>query len=51
MGPVLIDEPNATHIGYSTDFTNTTLSMHFYDSMAIFEKGRHGSRKAITKET
>ncbi|HEY5299315.1 MAG TPA: hypothetical protein VIJ55_01445, partial [Acetobacteraceae bacterium] len=24
-----------------TGFTRSTLSMHFYDSMAIFERGRH----------
>lgn len=25
----------------SSTFTNTTLSMHFYDSMVVFERGRH----------
>ncbi|HET6183450.1 MAG TPA: hypothetical protein VFA03_07625 [Acetobacteraceae bacterium] len=24
-----------------TDFTRSTLSMHFYDSLAVFERGRH----------
>ena len=24
-----------------TEFTKSTLSMHFYDSVAVFERGRH----------
>ena len=40
----LIDELNAYHsrdqVGVS-DFTKSTLSMHFYDCMVVFERGRH----------
>ncbi len=39
----LLDELNAdwTRGALSpTDFTRSTLSMHFYDSMAVFERGR-----------
>ena len=40
----LIDELNADlsrGAVAATDFTRSTLSMHFYDSLAVFEKGRH----------
>ena len=40
----LIDELNADwsrDVLPPTDFTRSTLSMHFYDSMAVFERGRH----------
>jgi hypothetical protein len=40
----LIDELNADHsrgLVPPTTFTHTTLSMHFYDSMIVFERGRH----------
>lgn len=40
----LIDELNADHsrgVLPPTQFTSTTLSMHFYDSVVVFEKGRH----------
>ncbi len=40
----LLDELNADHCSEAlppTDFTRTTLSMHFYDSVAVFEKGTH----------
>jgi hypothetical protein len=30
----------------ATEFTRTTLSLHFYDSMVVFEKGRHGIKTA-----
>ena len=39
----LIDELNADHSRGAvppTEFTKTTLSMHFYDSMAVFERGQ-----------
>jgi hypothetical protein len=45
----LIDELNADHsrgLIASTEFTHTTLSMHFYDSMVVFERGRHGTKNA-----
>jgi hypothetical protein len=40
----LIDELNADHNRGAlppTEFTNSTLSMHFYDSIAVFERGTH----------
>ena len=40
----LIDELNADWTRGQlppTEFTRTTLSMHFYDSIAVFERGRH----------
>lgn len=40
----LIDELNADHTRGSlqpTEFTRSTLSMHFYDSICVFERGRH----------
>lgn len=40
----LIDELNADYTGESlkpTPFTRSTLSMHFYDSVVVFERGRH----------
>jgi SAM-dependent methyltransferase len=40
----LIDELNADHAGEAlapTAFTRSTLSMHFYDSVVVFERGRH----------
>jgi len=40
----LIDELNAFHTRDQvpvTDFTKSTLSMHFYDCMVVFERGRH----------
>jgi hypothetical protein len=43
----LIDELNGVHAGIATEFTNSTLSMHFYDSIVAFERGRHGVRKAL----
>jgi hypothetical protein len=40
----LLDELNADHSRGAlvpTEFTQTTLSMHFYDSVVVFEKGLH----------
>lgn len=40
----LIDELNADHNRGAlppTEFTKSTLSMHFYDSVAVFERGTH----------
>ncbi len=45
----LIDELNADHARGAispTDFTRSTLSMHFYDSIVVFEKGRHTAKRA-----
>jgi len=43
----LIDELNGVHAGIASEFTHSTLSMHFYDSIVAFERGRHGTRKAL----
>jgi hypothetical protein len=48
----LIDHLNADHIPEglpATEFTRTTLSMHIYDSVVVFEKGRHS--RAMTIKT
>ncbi|MGH7046874.1 MAG: class I SAM-dependent methyltransferase [Stellaceae bacterium] len=40
----LIDELNADHARDAlapTEFTRTTLSMHYYDGVVVFERGRH----------
>ena len=45
----LIDELNADHAHGSlqpTYFTASTLSMHFYDSVIVFERGRHLTKYA-----
>ena len=45
----LIDELNADHCRGmlpSTDFSKTTLSMHFYDSIVVFERGVHTKKLA-----
>ncbi len=45
----LIDELNAEHSRGSvneTQFSKTTLSMHFYDSVVVFEKGSYGRKYA-----
>ena len=46
----LLDQLNADHAGGAvprTDFTRTTLSMHFYDSIAVFERGVHTRKHAL----
>jgi hypothetical protein len=45
----LIDELHADYIGspQATPFGLSTLSMHFYDSIVVFEKGRQITPKAI----
>jgi hypothetical protein len=48
----LIDELNADHSRGAlppTEFTKSTLSMHFYDSVAVFELGMH--TKKIASQT
>jgi hypothetical protein len=45
----MIDELNADHTRGalpSTDFSASTLSMHFYDSVVVFEKGRYTLKHA-----
>jgi SAM-dependent methyltransferase len=45
----LIDELNADHAGDAlapTEFTRSTMSIHFYDSMCVFERGRHLTKGA-----
>jgi len=34
------------HVRNATKFTDSTLSTHFYDSIVVFERGRHGKRRA-----
>jgi 23S rRNA U2552 (ribose-2'-O)-methylase RlmE/FtsJ len=44
-----IDELNADHARGalpSTEFTRSTLSIHIYDSVVVFEKGRHTAKHA-----
>jgi SAM-dependent methyltransferase len=46
----LIDELNADWSRGAlppTEFTRTTLSMHFYDSIVAFERGRHTEKKDV----
>lgn len=46
----LVDELNADWAGEAlpaTQFTRATLSMHFYDSLAAFEKGRVPVKEAL----
>ena len=46
----LIDELNADHARDAiapTEFTRSTLSMHIYDSVVVFEKGRHTAKKLL----
>jgi hypothetical protein len=45
----LIDELNAVHargVIAPTRFTRTTRSIHFYDSIVVFERGTHVKRRA-----
>jgi hypothetical protein len=45
----LIDELNADHARGAlepSEFTRSTLSMHVYDSVVVFEKGRHTAKHA-----
>jgi hypothetical protein len=51
----LVDGLNADHTREQvavTDFMRSTLSLHFYDCMVIFERGRHlkssGPRSGMT---
>jgi len=46
----LVDELNADHARGQvpvTEFGKTTLSMHFYDSVVAFERGRHLRKQAL----
>lgn len=48
----LIDELNADWTRGAltpTDFTRTTLSMHFYDSIVVFERGRSVNKGALKR--
>ncbi len=45
----MLDELNADHTRDAfppTEFTKTTLAMHFYDSVAVFERGSHTKKWA-----
>ena len=46
----MIDKLNAHHTRGDVapdSFTDTTLSMHFYDSVVVFEKGSIPGRDAV----
>jgi len=46
----MIDEINADHSRGAlqpTEFSRTTLSMHVYDSVVVFERGRHLKKHAV----
>jgi SAM-dependent methyltransferase len=46
----MIDELNADHTRGAldpTEFTRSTLSMHFYDSVVVFERGRHTLKQGL----
>jgi hypothetical protein len=48
----LIDELNAAGSAQAlppTDFTRSTLSIHFYDSVIVFERGRHLWNQALER--
>lgn len=51
MSKRLVDELNGEWVGGTTnsDFTATTLSMHFYDSCVVFEKGSRGRPRQIQR--
>ncbi len=45
----MIDQLNAVHTRGAledNDFSRSTVSMHFYDSLAVFEKGVYGKKHA-----
>lgn len=49
VSKTLIDELNAVHAGEAmlpSEFTAATLSIHYYDSIVVFERGRHQRRHA-----
>jgi hypothetical protein len=48
----LLDELNGRgRSAPTTDFNRTTVSMHFYSSVAVFEKGRHLEKKSLMTPT
>lgn len=50
----LVDELNADHTREAlppTEFTKTTLSMHFYDSIVVFERGTYTKKLALQMGT
>lgn len=53
LSKALIDELNAQHVqepNYErTEFTKTTVSMHFYDSIVVFERGSTDLMKKVAK--
>jgi hypothetical protein len=45
----MIDQLNAEHTRgqiQESEFSRNTISMHFYDSIVVFEKGRYGRKHA-----
>lgn len=45
----LIDEMNGAYSDQRTEFTSSTMSMHFYDSMVVFERGARQPNKPLVK--
>lgn len=48
-----VDELNAHHTGGAVlpgRFTELTLSIHFYDSMVVYERGRHGPNLSLKSD-
>ena len=46
----MIDELNADYVRSGlapTEFTRTTVSMHFYDSVVVFERGQHVTKNSV----
>jgi len=44
----LVDELHADYCGaQATAFSRETLSVHFYDSVVVFERGRHIKKQAV----
>jgi hypothetical protein len=46
----LIDELNADHTRGAlppTEFTKSTMGMHFYDSIVAFERGTHRNKASV----
>jgi hypothetical protein len=52
LAKAMIDDLNADHARGAlapTEFTASTLSMHFYDSVVVFERGHHQRKHAPQK--
>lgn len=45
----LVDQLNGDHCHEVTDFTRSTLAMHFYDSAVVLERGPHQPNRPLVK--